>query len=557
MLLHLHIRNFAIVPGLEQEFAPGFTAISGETGAGKSILVDALGLLLGGRSDAGWVRDGSDRAELTAEFALGANASARDWLREHELDDGDQCLLRRSIQSSGRSRAWINGTPVPISQLAELGNLLVEVHGQNEHVRLARAAQQRALLDRTGGYTSQLDSVRQAFEAWQTAEASLRELAEGAALPPSELDFLRFQLEELDALDLDPGGIAELEREHRLLAASGDLLKALDRCHAWLDQGEQGAADLLQDALNALAPYAELETTVAEARGMLDEALINTREAAATLGQLSSTVDLDPARLQDVTRRLSALGDLARKHGVELEALTDVRDTLDERLDRAAHFDERREALEAEVAARLDAYRSAADDLSRRRAEHARKLGKKVKQLMQQLGMAGGQFLVDVEHDAEAAPAALGTDRVDMLVSANPGMKPAPLARVASGGELSRISLALKVATADSGARTQVFDEIDTGVGGDTANAVGLLLRTVSLDGQALCVTHLAQVAVRADQQLQVSKRAARQSTSVDTRVLEGPERVEEIARMLGGSLSDQSRAHAEEMLESAASTLQ
>jgi DNA repair protein RecN (Recombination protein N) len=557
MLLHLHIKNFAIVPGLEQEFSPGFTAISGETGAGKSILVDALGLLLGARSDASWVRDGSDRAELTAEFALATNPAATHWLREHELDDGDQCLLRRSIQASGRSRAWINGTPVPISQLAELGNLLVEVHGQNEHVRLAKARQQRALLDRTGDYEASLEAVAVAYEAWQSAETALRETMESAALPASEMEFLRFQPKELETASLEPEAIAELEREHRLLAASGDLLKALDRCQAWLDQDEQGAAVLLQDALQALEPYTELEPAVAEARRMLDEALINTREAAATLDQVSAGVDLDPARLQQVTDRLSALGDLSRKHGVELEALAGVRETLHDRLDRAAHFDERREALEAEVAGCLEAYRSAARDLSERRARHAAELGSRVEQLMQQLGMGGGTFVIDVSHDPEAQPSALGSDRVDMLVSANPGMKPAPLARVASGGELSRISLALKVATADSGARTQVFDEIDTGVGGDTANAVGQLLQAVSEGGQALCVTHLAQVAVRADQQLQVSKRAAKRSTSVDTRVLDGPERVEEIARMLGGSVSDQSRAHAQEMLESAGSTLQ
>jgi DNA repair protein RecN (Recombination protein N) len=557
MLLHLHIRNFAIVPQLEQDFAPGFTAISGETGAGKSILVDALGLLLGARSDAGWVRDGADRAELTAEFTLTTNGAARDWLREHELDEGDQCLLRRSIQASGRSRAWINGTPVPISQLAELGNLLVEVHGQNEHVRLARKTRQRDLLDRTGDYPAQSEQVRAHFEAWQAAETSLRELAEGAALPPSELEFLRFQLEELDAMELDSDGIAALEREHRLLAASGDLLQALDRCNAWLDREDQGAAGFLQDALNALEPYAALETAIAEARGMLDEALINTREAAATLDQLSSAVELDPDRLQQVTKRLSMLGDLARKHGVELEGLAEVRDTLHDRLDRAAHFDERREALEAEVEKRLEDFRIAARELSHQRTLHARALGKRVEKLMSQLGMGGGSFIIEIRHDPEAPPSGSGTDRVEMLVSANPGMKPAPLARVASGGELSRISLALKVATADSGARTQVFDEIDTGVGGDTANAVGQLLQTVSEGGQALCVTHLAQVAVRADQQLHVSKRAARQTTSVDTRVLEGAERVEEIARMLGGTVSDQSRAHAEEMLQSSGSTLQ
>ncbi|MEE4173576.1 MAG: DNA repair protein RecN [Xanthomonadales bacterium] len=557
MLLHLHIRNFAIVPELEQEFAPGFTAISGETGAGKSIMVDALGLLLGARSDASWVRDGAERADLTAEFAVATNPAAQHWLHEHELEDGEHCLLRRSIQATGRSRAWINGTPVPISQLAELGNLLVEVHGQNEHVQLARGKQQRALLDRTGAYEQALEAVRAAFDDWQSAATSLRELAEGAALPPSEIEFLRFQLQELDNAELEPDAIEALEREHRLLSSSGDLLRALDRCASWLEADEQGASALLQDALNALEPYAELERAIAEARAMLDEALINTREAAASLEQVSSGVDLDPARLEQVTAQLSQLGDLARKHGVDLEALAGIRETLLERVDRAAHFDEHREALESKVAAHLATWRAAAKTLSRERARHADSLAKKVRKLMHQLGMGGGEFLIRVEHDSDAEPGALGADRIDMLVSANPGMKPAPLARVASGGELSRISLALKVATADSGARTQVFDEIDTGVGGDTANAVGQLLQTVSRGGQALCVTHLAQVAVRADQQLQVIKQAARKATAVNTRVLSETERVEEIARMLGGTVSDQSRAHAREMLDAAGSTLQ
>ena len=242
---------------------------------------------------------------------------------------------------------------------------------------------------------------------------------------------------------------------------------------------------------------------------------------------------------------------------MELEGLADVRDALHERLDKAAHFDERREALEAEVSKCLGAYRAATRALSRERSRHPEKLAAEVEKLMQQLGMGDGTFQIDVQPDPEAVPASQGSDHIDMRVSANPGMKPAPLARVASGGELSRITLALQVATAESGARTQVFDEIDTGVGGDTANAVGQLLQKVSRGGQALCVTHLAQVAVRADQQLQVSKRAAKKTTSVDTRVLDDTERVEEIARMLGGTVSDQSRAHAREMLESAGSTLQ
>ncbi len=557
MLLHLHIRNFAIVPSLEQDFLSGFTAISGETGAGKSILVDALGLLLGARSDAGWVRAGADRAELNAEFAVTGNDAASDWLREHELDTGDSCLLRRSIQAGGRSRAWINGTPVTVGQLAELGHLLVEVHGQNEHVRLAAHAEQLALLDRTGQLDRETAATAEAFDAWRAAREQLREQSEGAALPPSEIEFLTFQLSELEGASLPPDAIAKLEGEHRLLSASGDLLKALDRSTGLLDDEADGATARLQAALGALAPFENLADEVREVRSMLDEALINAREAASALSGLSSDVELDPERLQTVEAQLSALGDLARKHGVAMEDLDGVRDRLARRLDQASRFDEIREALERDCEGRLRTYRDSAERLSRARKRQAKTLAGRVVDLMGELGMEGGRFEIRVEHDAQAEPSRRGTDQVEMRVSANPGIAAAPLARVASGGELSRISLAIKVATADSGARTQVFDEIDAGVGGDTANAVGRLLKKVAQGGQALCVTHLAQVAVRADQQLKVSKETGLEQTSVDARVLEAEARVEEIARMLGGTVSDQSRAHAREMLDAAATTLQ
>lgn len=550
MLLHLHIRNFAIVPALEQDFAPGFTAISGETGAGKSILVDALGLLLGARSDAGWVRSGADRAELNAEFSLAANAAAADWLREHELADGESVLLRRTIQAGGRSRAWVNGTPVTVAQLADLGNLLVEVHGQNEHVRLAGAGRQRALLDRTGDYDAALADVDKAFETWRRAEDTLRELAEGAALPPSELEFLKFQLDELEAQDLDPEVIGDLEQEHRLLSSSGELVSTLEHCGELLENDQAGATAQLAAVLTALEPYLDLKADIREARRMVDEALINAREAAGTLAAVAAGVDLDPARLRGVTSKLSSLGDLARKHGVELEGLAEVRDRLTTRLDQAAHFDERREELEHAVAQALSSYDKHARRLSKKRSGHAATLSKAVEKLMGELGMAGGRFLIDIEHVPDGPPSPTGRDSVTMRVSANPGIDPAPLAKVASGGELSRISLALKVATADGGARTQVFDEIDSGVGGDTANAVGELLKAAAAGGQALCVTHLAQVAVRADQQLKVTKQAEAKDTSVDASVLGGDDRVEEIARMLGGKVSEQSRAHAREMLQ-------
>ncbi len=557
MLVHLHIKDFAIVPALEQDFMAGFTAISGETGAGKSIMVDALTLLLGARSDGSWVRDGAERAELAAEFNLSGNAAARDWLREQDLEDAGDCLLRRSIQANGRSRAWINGTPVTIGQLAELGNRLVEIHGQNEHVRLAQKGRQLALLDATGDYAEVRQATADAFAGWQAADERFRELAEGAALPPSELEFLRFQLEELENHVLSPDAVEALEQEHRLLSAAGAVLQAIDHCARLLEDDEESATARLQEAVSQLGPFSDLDSEFPEILGMLKEALINTREAASSLAGLASKTDLDPERLRQVERQLDKLGDLSRKHGVDLEALETVRDRLADRLDQASRFDELRDELEQERSDKLAAYRKQAAALSGARQAHAGKLAATVQELMQQLGMAGGRFLIELATDESARPARLGNDTVELRVSANPGIEPAPLSKVASGGELSRISLAIKVATADASARTQVFDEIDAGVGGDTANAVGRLLKTVARNGQALCVTHLAQVAVRADQQLKVSKAAEKDRTSVGTSMLEREARVEEVARMLGGTVSDQSRAHAREMLEAARNTLQ
>jgi len=557
MLLHLHIQNFAIVPALEQDFMPGFTAISGETGAGKSIMVDALTLLLGARSDASWVRDGADRAELSAEFGLQDNPAAREWLREHALDSGDECLLRRSIQSNGRSRAWINGTPVTIAQLTSLGNRLVEIHGQNEHVRLAESSRQLNLLDTTGDYADTLQAAATAFEAWQATHHRYTELARGAALPPSEVEFVRFQLDELEAHALPAEQVQMLEQEHRLQSSSGAVLKALDECAQLIEDDETGAAAQIQGALNQLAPFKDFNSGFADVLGMLNEALINTREAASSLATLGSKTDLDPSRLQQLERQLDKLGDLSRKHGVELDELEPVRDRLAEKLDQASRFDELREELERECAKKLSDYAQQAAALTAARTAHGRKLAGKVQKLMQELGMAGGRFLVEVTTAKDAGPSRQGADKVEFRVSANPGIEPGALSKVASGGELSRISLAIKVATSDASARTQVFDEIDAGVGGDTANAVGRLLKTVAETGQALCITHLAQVAVRADQQLKVSKAAQKNQTSVGTAMLEREARVEEVARMLGGTVSDQSRAHAREMLEAANSTLQ
>ena len=565
MLSHLHIRNFAIIPELELEIPAGFTAISGETGAGKSILVDALGLLLGDRSDAGWVRTGAERAELTAEFRVSNNTEALQWLQDAELATDDNCLLRRTIGSNGRSRAFINGSPVTVAQIQSLGHLLVEIHGQNEHLRLNKTSEQFKLLDRSGNYTNQLDAVKTAFRNWQAINKELASLEGEASVSPADMDFLTFQLEEMQQYDLSTDAINRLQNEHDRLAAGGSLLEALSGSMELLDPESPGVsaginADIHR-AVNRLQEFASLDKSIAEACQMLDEALVNCSEASQSLRTAYESVNLDPDRFEQVAGMLERIHDLARKHRVRMDEMEGVREKLAKRIERAGTAGQLRKSLQQQLELQLVIYRESAIQLNKERVNHASVLSGRVNKLMAELGMAGGSFELKVTLNGDAAPSQRGDDDLQILISANPGHAPGPLNKIASGGELSRISLAIKVAAAGSSqATTQVFDEVDTGIGGDTANAVGRLLRRLSSNrlrgsSQALCVTHLAQVAVCAANQLRVHKGTGKDSTVVDTVLLSGDERVDEIARMLSGNVSAQSRAHAAELLEIARRT--
>ena len=555
MLRFLQIRDFAIVDSLELEFGAGFTCISGETGAGKSILVDALGLLCGDRADTGAVRDGAERAELTAEFELADSSPALGWLRETELDRGADCLLRRTISASGRSRAWINGTAVTLGQLAELGEHLVEIHGQNEHLRLVRSAEQFRLLDGGGDYGVELERTRECFFRWQALEQEKQGLLRTTPLDAAEADLVRFQLEELEADMLPAAEFTALEQEHRMLARGGDVVAALEQALAMLQSDEGGSANLSR-AATLITGHGELDDGIASAARLLDEAVINCDEAAGEIRSALSRMDLSPERLAELERRIGRQYDLARKHRVQPDRLEGVLERLGERLEQSAGIEKRLARIDGELEAAVVGYRDAAAELHRRRAERAAELSVAVTELMQELGMAGGRFQLETRHEPEQAPAVHGDTRLGINVSANGGTKPGPLARVASGGELSRISLAVKiVASAHAPAATQVFDEVDAGIGGRTANAVGALLRKLAGDGQALCVTHLAQVAVFADEQLRVAKTDDGQRTTVRTDRLGAKDRIDEVARMLGGQVSERSRAHAAELLKEAAQT--
>jgi DNA repair protein RecN (Recombination protein N) len=554
MLAFLQIRDFAIIESLDLEFRSGFTCITGETGAGKSILVDALGLLVGNRADTGAIRQGCDKAELSAEFELKEGSAALQWLQGEDLDDGHGCLLRRMISSSGRSRAWVNGSAVTLQQLAELGDLLVEIHGQNEHMLIRRRREQLRLLDSLKTCHGALQAVESRFRAWQDLEARRQRLLEQKPLDAGELELLRYQITELEAAALSQEAFEEVEAEHRLLARGSDVLAALQDAQREMDAEDAGINPAISRAARRLQPYLDLDPDIAGAAALLDEAAINCQEAQNTLQAALSRLDLRPERLAELDRQIGVQHDLARKHRAEPARLQEVLDDLRHRVDRAGSLEQDLEDLEQELSSALSDYRAAAETLHRRRGRRADELSRGVSELMQELGMKGGTFEFLLHHDAEGPPSLRGSDTPELRVSANAGVAPGPLARVASGGELSRISLALKVASrADSTAATQVFDEVDAGIGGETANAVGALLKSLAAGDQALCVTHLAQVAAFADQQMQVRKALEHEETHVTTSLLAEQERIDEIARMLGGRLSSQSRAHAAELLAASA----
>jgi DNA repair protein RecN (Recombination protein N) len=550
MLNFLQIRNYAIVESLDLEFSSGFTCVTGETGAGKSILVDALGLLCGNRADISAIRNGARKAELSAEFELLPGSAAMHWLKEAEMDDDRSCLLRRTIHDSGRSRAWINGTAVTLTQLAGLGERLVEIHGQNEHILLVRSDEQFRILDEGGGYRDDLNKVGNCHKAWADLVRQKQSLLCETPLDAGDMDLMQYQIRELEDSVIPADEFSAIESEHRILAHGGEILEALDYSIEALEGGQSGAGLIIHKIAERLDIHASLDSDIATAVELLRNAAINCDEAHSSIQSARSRLDVSPDRLSELERQLGTQHDLARKHRVEPENLQQVLDQIKDRYERAGSLEGRLTRLEKELDSALHGYMGAARELHSRRKIRAESLAGSVTVLMQEMGMAGGKFEFPVRFDEDCAPTPKGSDKLELRVSANPGVPPALLRKVASGGELSRISLAIKVASkSGSTAATQVFDEVDTGIGGETANAVGALLKSLSVNGQALCVTHLAQVAAFADHQLQVQKRSEDSETRVETSLLDAEERVDEIARMLGGRLSEQSRAHASELL--------
>ncbi len=552
MLTHLQIRNFALVERVDLELRPGMTVLTGETGAGKSILLDALGLALGNRADSGLIRHGASKAEISAEFELSDRPEVWQWLEEHDLEEETGCQIRRVISSDGRSRGYINGRPVPLQSLRELGEMLVEIHGQHEHQSLTRRETQRRLLDEYAGNGNLLAELAALHEQWREQQQKLEQLRQAGQDREARAGLLSYQVQELEALGLSPGEPAELEQEHQRLANANRLLEECRQALDLLYENEEfSAASLLGQAGQRLESLQTIDERLGGVAELVTQAVIQVEEAAGELRHYLSHVEQNPERLQWVEERLSTLHELARKHRVEPDRLPELLPRLQQQLQELEEMDLRLEGLQKAIDATLAAYASTATKLSEARARAAASLGEAVTDNMQRLGMEGGRFEVRLEPREGQAPSPLGKEQVEFRVSANPGQPLKPLAKVASGGELARISLAIQVITArQASIPTLIFDEVDVGIGGGVAEIVGRQLRKLGGYCQVICVTHQPQVAALAHHHLQVSKARSDGKTVTSIRPLGEKERIDELARMLGGvEMTPQTLSHAREMI--------
>jgi DNA repair protein RecN (Recombination protein N) len=547
MLRRLYIRDFVIVDRLELEFGPGFGALTGETGAGKSILVDALSLALGERSDPAVVRAGAERAEISAEFELPADSPLYAWLRGNDFET-DGCLLRRVVDSAGRSRGYINGAPATLTQLRELADFLADIHGQHAHHSLLRAEAQRQLFDAYAGLRALATEVADLHGAWRRAREARLAAEKNAEANAREREMLAWQVKEVAALDFDPAGWIELNQEHKRLAHAAALQEGVEEAMEGLSEGEMAVMWQVERIGARLRQLIDYDPSLKEMLETIEAAQIQLQEAAHALRHYRDRLDLDPQRLVEAESRIQAVHDAARKHRVPAEELPQLLVRWGARLLELETLQDPAALAGREAQAKGD-FLSRAEALSKGRKKAAAVLSKAVTEAMQQLAMPGGRFDVALEKLEEGS--AHGLESVEFRVCAHPGQPAGALARVASGGELSRIGLAIQVITSASGnVPTLVFDEVDVGIGGGVAEVVGRLLKQLGSDRQVLCVTHLPQVAAQADWQWSIAKEGADGGVVSRVTPLDREGRVEEIARMLGGvKITPTTRKHAAEML--------
>jgi len=552
MLLHLTIRNFAIIDTLELDFKNGLTALTGETGAGKSILLGALGLVLGDRADNDSIKQDADHAEIVAEFDIQNNEAVSSWLVEQALNNDDECILRRRVSKDGRSRAYINGTPVNLNIIRELAEMLIDIHGQHEHQSLMKPVIQRQLLDDYAGHTNLIEAVSNAFVQLKLVDEQLQHLEQASSDRNNRLDLLRFQTQELDALALEKNEYQELNEQHSRLAHAEKLTstvqQSLNELYANDDSNIQSN---LSRVCTSLQNLAEVDDKLNPVVDLLQDGLVQIDEAISQLNSYSDTLELNPDELESVEQRLEVILDLARKHHVEPTELSELHQQLSNELSDIDHADERLLELRNEYKTLEQSYQNSATALSSSRSKFAKKLNKEITTAMQTLGMSGGQFIIEISQYDKDKRSVHGTDRIDFTVTANAGQSCKTLSRVASGGELARISLAIQMITAaQTRIPTLIFDEVDSGVGGGIAEIVGQQLRTLGNTNQVVCITHLPQVASQAHNHMRVHKQSDNKQTNTDVDVLSRQQRIEEIARMLSGvDITQQSLAHAEEMI--------
>ncbi|GGC82591.1 DNA repair protein RecN [Undibacterium terreum] len=548
MLRTLAIRDFVIVDAIELEFSAGFTVFTGETGAGKSILIDALALALGGRGDASMVREGASKADISAEFSTDDATSA--WLADNDFagEDG-QLLLRRVIDNAGRSKAYINGITATAAQLRELGDMLVDIHGQHAHQSLLKTDAQRALLDMQGGFQADVQQVATLHKNWRNLARQREEFETNAKNVLLEKERLEWQVQELEKLQIQPGEWESISHEHSRLAHAASLLEGAQEAADLISESEHPVLSQLSSLHQKLLKLLEYDVALKPVTDALDSARINLQETTYALNDYLGRVELDPARLRTVENRVESIHSTARRFHVAPEELHHEFASLSGQLQQLANASDM-DALKAQEESAKQVYLKAAQKLSKARGIVAKDLGKAVTVAMQDLSMSGGSFSIAL-HPCE--PAAFGLEQVEFLVAGHAGVQARPLAKVASGGELARISLAISVITSCATATpTLIFDEVDSGIGGGVAEVVGRLLKRLGQDRQVLCVTHLPQVASQANQHFQVSKASSKGKTVSQIDGLDNKQRVEEIARMLGGiEITATTRKHARELLAS------
>lgn len=550
MLKALTIQQLAIVRHLDVEFENGLTILTGETGAGKSILIEALGLALGDRADSSMVRTSADRASVSATFDIASNIDLKAFLRNNDLEDSDECLLRRVMSPDGRSRAFCNASPIPVQLLKQIGEFLVDIHGQHTHQSLLRGSIQRSLLDEFGSCNSYLHAVEQAYHQWRDIGQQLDELSHGGEDVPRHIDLLQFQAKEIEALKITEENLAELEVEHRYVGHAARLIEGYDSAETYAFNTEGGALEGTIKAAGTLRDLIVIDAGLVGVVELLDQAAINLEEAEHEFSRLRANIETDPKRLQEIDKQLGAIHDIARKHRCEPKEIPERLKAIRLELDALDNREGKIRKLSSELDLALNTYTEAAKDLHKHRFQAAKKMDNEITKHLRELGIPHGNFSVSVE-PIGGTPSPHGDDEIEFLVTANPDLPIKPLKKVASGGELSRISLAIQVATTgSSGIPVLVFDEVDTGVSGATAEVVSEYLQHLANKRQILCITHLPQVASAGDHHFSIGKTFTDGITETTITDLEPGQRVEEVARMLGGQrITNKAREHARELL--------